>query len=86
MAGVIQDPSGDLYGTTYLCCGVRPDGTVYKITPAGSAGTQSRLATFTGHNGSSPYAPPARDAADNLYGTTSTGGTHGLGTIYEVLP
>src|ERR1700675_2950426 len=40
-------------------------------------------------NGNAGYNPSAAliiDAAGNLYGTTSTGGTHGGGGVFEVSP
>jgi uncharacterized repeat protein (TIGR03803 family) len=33
-----------------------------------------------------PEAGLIIDGADNLYGTTSSGGTHGYGTVFELLP
>ena len=56
---------------------------------------QSLAATFTGqqdtvtHNfigndGEAPVAPLVSDLAGNLYGTTSAGGTYGVGTVFEI--
>jgi uncharacterized repeat protein (TIGR03803 family) len=72
-AGLIQDPSGNLYGTTesggsghYYNYGV-----VYEIDPVG---TETVLHSFGGYpDGSTPLAPVVRDKAGNLYGTTSSG-------------
>jgi len=72
-AGLIQDPSGNLYGTTenggsghYYNYGV-----VYEIDPVG---TETVLHNFGGYpDGSTPLAPVVRDKAGNLYGTTSSG-------------
>jgi uncharacterized repeat protein (TIGR03803 family) len=84
-AGMVADSAGNLYGTsTYggnlVCrdgCGV-----VYKVTPAGS---ETVLHTFTGvPDGELPYAGLVRDSAGNLYGTTSAGGAHNHGTVFEL--
>ena len=44
----------------------------------------STLASFTGTNGGSPQGNLIMDASGNLYGTTSSGGASGDGTVYEV--
>ena len=90
--GVIRDPAGNLYGTTYI--GGDPSGqggTVYQLD---SAGKLVVLHTFTGgHGGTDGYRPQAglvRDGAGNLYGTTYKGGgsgcsgAHGCGTVFKV--
>jgi hypothetical protein len=35
-------------------------------------------------DGFKPYADLLRDAADNLYGTTFTGGAFGWGTVFKL--
>jgi len=40
------------------------------------------LASFTGSNGSSPYAGVVEDGSGNLFGTTEVGGS-GYGTVFE---
>jgi uncharacterized repeat protein (TIGR03803 family) len=84
MAGVVLDAKGNLYGTTFE--GGLYDfggyGTVFKVDPAG---TETVLYTFMGSNdGGTPEAGVIRDAEGNLYGTTYSGGTNGLGTVFEV--
>jgi uncharacterized repeat protein (TIGR03803 family) len=76
---LVLDPSGDLYGTTTfggdLTCnygGAPGCGTVFKLD---TTGKYTVLHTFTGADGAQPYAGLVRDAAGNLYGTTSVGGT-----------
>jgi uncharacterized repeat protein (TIGR03803 family) len=88
---VIFDASGALYGTTeqggdpscsFFC------GTVFKLTPpttSGGAWTESVLHSFTGSDGSGPLAGLVADANSDLFGTTSTGGASGLGTVFEIV-
>lgn len=54
-------------------------------TPAG-AQTATTLHIFTGPDGAAPYAGLVTDAAGNLYGTTSAGGSAGFGTIFKLDP
>jgi uncharacterized repeat protein (TIGR03803 family) len=37
-------------------------------------------------DGQFPHSPLIADSAGNLYGTTSEGGTYGLGVVYKVTP
>ena len=80
-AGLIADAAGNLYGTT-VWGGTAGDGTVFEV----AAGTHAltTLATFNGNNGEHPDAGLIADAAGNLYGTTSKGGTAGVGTVFEL--
>jgi len=79
--GVIQDSSGNLYGTAVVG-GAAGYGVVYKLT---AAGQQTVLHSFTaGTDGAYPYAGVVRDSAGNLYGDTSAGGTANAGVIYKV--
>ena len=58
------------------------------LAAAGPASAQtysfSTLATFTGTNGANPIGGLAIDGAGNLFGTTSSGGTSGSGTVFGV--
>lgn len=75
--GVIGDPSGNLYGTTFFggqsqCQPfVFGCGTIFKL---GADGTETVLFAFNGFNGSSPGSPLAMDRAGNLYGVGFSGG------------
>jgi len=80
---VIRDAAGNLYGTTDYA-GTSFAGVVFKISKTGK---ESVLYNFTGgDDGQYPYAPLVRDAAGNLYGTTSQGGTSGLGVVFKLTP
>ncbi len=83
---LVQDSSGDLYGTTYLG-GAHGSGTVFKV---GKPGKETVLYSFAGApDGAAPYPGVTLDGAGNLYGVTSDGGTggscdFGCGTVFEV--
>ena len=76
-AGVIRDPSGNLYGTTMFGSDDN-GGVVYKLDAAGQE-TVLYLA-----DGSIPYAGVIRDSLGNLYGTTNYGGSANAGVVYKV--
>jgi uncharacterized repeat protein (TIGR03803 family) len=88
-AGVIVDPAGYVYGTTYHG-GNFGFGTVFKIDPSGA---ETVLYSFTGGaDGGGPQAALVSDADANRYGPTSYGGDLscaaqypiGCGTIFKV--
>jgi uncharacterized repeat protein (TIGR03803 family) len=86
-SGLILDKAGNLYGTTYNG-GAYGWGTVFKLSPAnGGTWTVTILHSFNnnGIDGTLPAGPLTFDAAGNLYGTTSYGGTN-YGTIFELTP
>jgi uncharacterized repeat protein (TIGR03803 family) len=84
-AGLIMDAAGDLFGTTYAG-GANSYGTVFEIakTSTGYASTPTTLVSFDGTNGATPEAGLIIDAAGNLFGTTSGGGTYNEGTVFEI--
>ncbi len=55
-------------------------------TGAWSATHEQVLHNFGGTDGANPYSGLVADAAGNLYGTTGTGGIHGNGTVFELMP
>ena len=83
-SGLIMDAAGDLFGTANYGGGAAPDGTVFEIPSGG--GTPIALATFTGTSGdgASPVGGLVADAAGDLFGTTSSGGANGFGTVFEI--
>jgi uncharacterized repeat protein (TIGR03803 family) len=84
LAGLISDPSGNLYGTSYQG-GTYGQGTVFKFTPAGA---EQILYNFGNGNldGAKPFGGLVFDASGNLYGTTEYGGYSARGTVYELTP
>jgi uncharacterized repeat protein (TIGR03803 family) len=85
--GLIFDQAGSLYGTTYYA-GVHDVGTVYKLTHAHGAWSETVLYSFKGgSDGSSPISTLVMDKSGNLYGTTSDGGTScACGVIFKLAP
>ncbi|HEV2379750.1 MAG TPA: choice-of-anchor tandem repeat GloVer-containing protein [Terriglobia bacterium] len=80
-AGLIEDSSGNFYGTTQEG-GAYGLGTVFKLD---ATGNETTLYSFTGGtDGSTPYAPVVQDKAGNLYGTTFQGGAYGLGVAFKL--
>ncbi len=81
-AGLVQDIHGNLYGTTYSG-GAYGNGTVFKVDPTGK---ETVLYSFTGAkgDGAAPQAGLVLDMQGNLYGTTTTGGASGHGTVFKL--
>jgi uncharacterized repeat protein (TIGR03803 family) len=94
-SALLIDAYGALYGTTAnggtigVC--IPGCGTVFKLTPPQAGGTtwaESILHTFSGVNGDgiSPVFANLLEVNGALLGTTSTGGSGGGGTIFELSP
>jgi uncharacterized repeat protein (TIGR03803 family) len=85
-AGLIADAAGDLFGTATQG-GANGNGTVFEIAKnaTGYAATPTVLVNFNGANGDQPASGLIADAAGNLFGTTILGGTHGDGTVFEIV-
>ena len=83
-AGLIQDPQGNLYGTTEYG-GFNGAGTVFRVTPTGQ---ETVIYSFSeaGGDGTRPTAGLIQDPQGNLYGTTDYGGFNGAGTVFRVTP
>ena len=84
VAGLVQDSSGNLYGTT-INGGANNQGTVFKVTKKGK---ETVLHSFglAGGDGYFPQTGLVRDSAGNLYGTTFVGGANRAGTIFKIDP
>jgi uncharacterized repeat protein (TIGR03803 family) len=80
-ARVFRAPNGTLYGTTAFG-GANNHGVVFRLSPAG---VYTVLHTFTGgSDGSQPQTGVLRAPTGTLYGTTTYGGAHGFGVIYQL--
>jgi uncharacterized repeat protein (TIGR03803 family) len=80
------DSQGNLYGTAgggaSGCDENHGCGVVFRLTPAGKF---TLLYAFTDTpDGSYPIGGVIRDSKGNLYGTTSAGGTDGLGIVFKL--
>jgi uncharacterized repeat protein (TIGR03803 family) len=82
-AGLIFDPSGNLYGATTVG-GTGNGGTVFELSPTGDW-TFSLLYSFTARGlGCGPAGTLVMDQAGSLFGTTMCNGTHGQGNIFKL--
>lgn len=86
-ATLTMDASGNLYGTTY-CDGANGLGNVFELSPCGSGcWVYADLHDFTGgSDGGNPISTVVVDMSGNLYGTASTGGTGGVGVVWQITP
>ena len=87
LAGVLQDASGNLYGTTEVG-GAHNDGVVFEIVPNHRAWTYKVLHSFCYGcgDGTNPVARLILDVNGNLYGTTAQSGPTGCGTAFMLAP
>jgi uncharacterized repeat protein (TIGR03803 family) len=99
-AGLVRDVAGNLYGTTVSGGGTKCDGNegcgvVFKVDPSGNFTVVHRLRGSA--TGKTPYGGLVTDAAGNVYGTTSNGGSslprcrataggNGCGVIFKLNP
>jgi uncharacterized repeat protein (TIGR03803 family) len=80
---VVLDRAGNIYGTTLAGGG---NGNVYKLTP-GTSGkyTRTNLYSFSATSVNHPLAGVVLDSAGNVYGTTTRGGIHDDGNVFELV-
>jgi len=85
-APLTLDAAGNIYGTINGYCQLCP-GAIFKLTNTSGGWTFTSLHDFTGgDDGSHPSSTVLFDAAGNAYGTSSWGGTHGEGVVWEITP
>jgi uncharacterized repeat protein (TIGR03803 family) len=81
---LVLDSAGNLYGTTYSG-GAHGFGTVYELISSGTGTwTENVLWNFQ-TSAAYPLGGVILDASGNIYGTTSQGGHHNDGTVYELV-
>jgi len=92
-APLIQSTDGDLYGTTLYgggsaaCTNGEGCGTVFKISPAGAFTTLYKFCSESNcADGAYPKGALVQAEEGNIYGTTSSGGTHGVGSVFKITP
>jgi len=83
-AGWMLHSSGNLIGTTEFGGAVR-FGAAFSLTPV-TTPVFTSLCSFSDPTGSQPAARLIETADTNLYGTTATGGTSGIGTLFRMTP
>jgi len=86
-AGVTFDGNGNLFGTTFY--GGQVDvGLIYELISSDGMWVPAVLLNFLplSDSGSYPSAGLLEDSAGNFFGTASTGGSGGGGTVYELSP
>ena len=98
--GLVQDPAGNLFGTTWLSagnhCANEVCGVIFELSPPSSGSKQWTyrvIYEFTGNaDGGGPWqgADLVRDSEGNLFGTTASGGSGqcigGCGVVFELSP
>lgn len=90
---LVMDAAGRLYGTTEFG-GANGRGTAFMLTPnaARTVWTETVLHSFCSQGGQActdgdvPRTGLIIDKAGTLYGDTSQGGAHGMGTVYGLTP
>jgi uncharacterized repeat protein (TIGR03803 family) len=75
------DAQGNLYGTSEF--GANGYGTVFEV-PAGSGSINTLYAFTGGTDGANPLGGVVRDTYGDIFGTASSGGTAGDGTVFEI--
>jgi uncharacterized repeat protein (TIGR03803 family) len=85
-AGVVLDTAQlNLYGTT-MSGGSFSHGTLYKVSLSGAETIVYNFGSAGDGDGAAPYGTVVLDSKANIYGTTSAGGAHNLGTVYRITP
>ena len=88
-AGLVFDRAGNLYGTTEAG-DLYNGGNAFELSPpkTGTTWPENILHSMSGSStdGANSWSGLTFDSAGNLYGTTSSGGLYGGGTVFELMP
>jgi uncharacterized repeat protein (TIGR03803 family) len=84
-SNLVMDGAGNIYGVDTFGGDYRY-GDVFELSPLGATWNLTLLHSFrpNGHDGIFPESGLIMDAAGNLYGVTSTGGSSNEGTVFEI--
>jgi uncharacterized repeat protein (TIGR03803 family) len=82
--GLAMDSADNLYGIDADF--VIGQGNVFKISLSQASDPQVNIHTFNVTPNGLPNGPPAVDSEGNVYGTTYSGGSKGLGTVWKLVP
>jgi uncharacterized repeat protein (TIGR03803 family) len=81
--GVARDSKGNLYGVTQGCGANAYYGALYELSAKGEL---TLLHSFDKSDGAYPVGEVLRTTQNTLYGTTSSDGTYGYGTVWSYVP
>jgi len=87
LGSLVADSVGNLYGVASFG-GAFSAGVAYKLSKTSNGSWQLTVLWAFGGGGDAayPFAGLAIDKSGNLYGTTTTGGLYGQGTVFELSP
>ncbi len=79
---LLLDKIGNLYGTAQQG-GDHDQGVVFRLAPDGAETVLYTFGAFAG-DGGYPFAGVVADRKGNLFGTTSSGGSNNMGTVFKL--
>ena len=83
-SSIAFDQAGNLYGTTFAG-GSADFGVVFQLVPSGPGWTNNVLHSFQNtSDGAYPDGGVLLDSSGNVYGSTTTNGSGGGGTVYQL--
>ena len=85
VGGPGRDSSGNLYLATWSG-GTNQIGALYQLSPSGGGWSETKLHDFGGSDGAFPYTDVFVGPDGTLYGTASSGGRYGGGTVWSFTP
>jgi uncharacterized repeat protein (TIGR03803 family) len=84
-AGLRWDKAGNLYGTTFEG-GTQGDGIVFELQRVAGHWEETVIYSFDCTTGCQSVGNVVFDSSGNLYGTNTSGGTNGQGTVFRLIP